>query len=88
MNIISKGTFAGKALQTIACDSSGCLESMGPNSATKMPYEQAKSAMASKPYILIDGGNQSGLHYFQRHLEITLGSGISSQNANCSLSVG
>ncbi|MCX6772425.1 MAG: hypothetical protein NTV88_01490 [Candidatus Micrarchaeota archaeon] len=88
VNIISKGAFAGKDLQVIGCDANGCLSSnQGNNSSSQMNYQQALSSLSGKPYILIDGASESGLKYFQKHLQITLGKNVTSAGANCSLAI-
>jgi len=88
VNIISKGAFAGKELQVIGCDANGCLSSsQGTNSSSQMNYQSALSSLSGKPYILVDGDSESGLKYFQKHLQITLGKDVTSAGADCSLAI-
>ncbi|VVC02430.1 Uncharacterised protein [Candidatus Burarchaeum australiense] len=76
VDMISRGRFAGKALENIACDESGCLSaSTGTNGTNRMTYEQAIRKFASEPYILIKTGEAPSYQFFQRHMEITIGKG-------------
>jgi hypothetical protein len=74
VDMISKGRFAGKTLENIACDESGCLSaSTGTNGTNRMTYEQAIRKFAAEPYIIIKTGEKSSYEFFQRHMEITIG---------------
>ncbi len=74
VDIISKGRFAGIALENIACDESGCLSvSTERNGTSRMTYEQAKRKFSSIPYILIKPADSSSYQLFQRHMEISIG---------------
>ena len=74
VDIISKGRFAGIALENIACDASGCLSvSTERNGTDRMTYEQAKKRLSAMPYILIKPADSSSYQLFQRHMEIDIG---------------
>src|SRR3989338_5999812 len=74
VDIISKGRFAGMALENIACDESGCLSaSTEGNGTSQMTFEQAKRKLESIPYILIKTGESPSYSFFQRHMEIVIG---------------
>ncbi len=74
VDIISKGRFAGKTLENIACDQQGCISaSTTGNGTSRMTYEQARKKLASVPYILIKTGEDSSYQFFMRHMEIVIG---------------
>lgn len=74
VDIISKGRFAGKEIENIACDDSGCLAaSSSSNGSSTMSFEQARKRLASVPYLLIKTGELPSYGFFLRHMEIVIG---------------
>jgi len=74
VDIISKGRLAGKALDNIACDETGCIAaSTASNGTSRLTFEQAKRRLSSAPYIQIGPDAVSSYRFFQRHMEIYIG---------------
>lgn len=85
VDMISRGRFAGKALENIGCEDGGCIaSSTDSNGTTRVSYEEARRMLSSMPYILIKAGEPS-YQFFQRHMEITIGP-ENSGNVTCDIS--
>ena len=81
--MISRGRFAGKTVENIGCDNTGCLlASTDGNGTTRLTFESALSKFSSVPYILERPG-EPGYKFFQRHMEIYIGNATG--NTTCDL---
>ncbi len=85
VDIISKGRFAGKSLEIVACESGNCIDSSPDrNGTSSISYDEAVRRVSQFPYILIKPGTPS-YKFFQRHMEISIGQNISG-NVTCDIS--
>jgi hypothetical protein len=85
VDMIYAGRFVGKTLANIACDGAGCIYTVtGANGSTQMSYDQAIKTISGAPYILIKPGKEPGYAFYQRHMEIYIGTNIS--GAKCDIS--
>jgi len=83
VDMIYKGRFVGKQLESIACDDSGCISAqLGSNYSIKMTFEQALKKASNSPYILIKPGDVSSYKFFKNHLEIQI---APAANGTCDL---
>jgi hypothetical protein len=84
VDIISRGRFANKTIEIIACSQEGCLSSStDKNGTSKISFDEAVRRLSDIPYIAIKPGTPS-YKFFQRHMEIMIGKDISG-NATCDI---
>ena len=85
VDMIGKGRFAGKPLEIIACEDSGCIDSSTDRNGTSgILYDDARRKISSVPFILIKSGAPS-YKFFERHMEIAIGANVSG-NVSCDIS--
>ncbi|MFA6490113.1 MAG: hypothetical protein WCT52_05545 [Candidatus Micrarchaeia archaeon] len=85
VDMIGKGRFAGKAIEVIACEDSGCIDSSTDrNGTTRISYDEARRKISGVPYIVINAG-EPAYKFFERHMEITIGANVSG-NVTCDIS--
>ena len=85
VNIIGKGRFAGKTVQSIACDKSGCIASSSSgNGSRNMDFSEAQKQFAGIPYIQIMPGSGDPV-FFLHHMEIYIPANITG-NVTCDIS--
>jgi hypothetical protein len=86
VDMISKGRFVGKTIENIACDDSGCLSaSTASNGTSTLTYEQAAKKVSAMPYIIVKAGNASSSMFFQRHMEIVIGTNLGNSSSKCDI---
>lgn len=84
VDIISRGRFAGKVVQNVGCDATGCiLASTSGNGTSSLTYDETLRKFDSVPYILVKPG-EPGYKLFRRHMEIYTGN--STTNVTCDIS--
>ena len=85
VDMISKGRFAGKSLEIIACESGNCIDSSPDRNGTRsVTYDEAVRTVSAFPYILIKPGTPS-YKFFQKHMEISIGQNVTG-NVTCDIS--
>ena len=85
VDMISKGRFAGKSLEIVACESGNCIDASPDRNGTRsVTYDEAVRTVSAFPYILIKPGEPS-YKFFQRHMEISIGQNVTG-NATCDIS--
>ena len=85
VNMISAGRFAGKTIETVACDGSGCIAaSSSSNGSATMSFGEAQKAFSGMPYIYVLAGDGAPA-FFMHHMEIYIPANITG-NVTCDIS--
>lgn len=72
MILTGRQLFGAKAINSYACDASGCISASSASNATnRLTPEQVMASIGTRPYILIKKGAPS-TRVFERHVEISI----------------